>query len=199
MVQDNPCSTANPGAPQTMNDQKHEFNTSNFLESFVSCLQTILLTPAKFFIDMPLYAGYRSPFLFLLICLLLDGFLSIIFGGKALYMISYPLFGVISAIIMVVLVNFVLKKIFDIDGSYEGTFRIISYSSCVLIFASTPLLWFFAALYGLYISIIGIREVYALTTGKAFVTVLLVFLFMNLLRFIIPWIVALSPFGFFTG
>ncbi len=182
-----------------MDEQKKESETSNIFESFLSSLQTILLNPASFFRGMPLSAGYRSPFLFLMICLVIEGLLSIVFGGRIIHLVSHPLSGIISAGIAVVSIRYVLKKIFDIEVSYEGVFRIISYGSCVVIFASAPLLWLPAALYGILLSIVGTREVYALTSGKAFVAVLLVFLWMNILRFIIPSIVALSPFGLFTA
>jgi len=182
-----------------MSDQeKRVFDPTDFFENFVDSLKTVLLTPAKFFEEIPPYGKYRSSVLFLLICHLAGGVLSLFLGGGVPDLIAFPAFGIISAAIVSLIINYLRREVFDAAGSYEESFWIISYSSCVILFSPVPAIGFLAALYGLYLIVTGIKTVHSVTTGKAIVTVILTLLCMNILRFIFPWFVTISPFGLFS-
>jgi hypothetical protein len=183
----------------TMSDQeKTEFKAADIFVNFVDSLKTVALSPAKFFEDMPPSERYRNPALFLLICHFAAGIFSFLTGGGIVDIIGFPVFGIISAIIVSLIIDYLRKEVFDTAGSYEKSFQIISYSSCVILISFLPWIGFLAALYGLYLVVTGIQAVYSMTTGKAVITVILTLLGMNLLRFIFPWIVSISQFGLFS-
>jgi len=167
--------------------------------SFITTLKTVWGTPARFFADMTVSGDYQEPLLFLTICYFIGGILSAETGGKIVDLIGFPVLGILSAIIASSIMNYIQGRFFEAGGSFEGVFRIVSYGSSVILFTFIPHIRTIAALYGLYLILTGMKELLRMTTGKAFVTILFTFLAMNLIRFLIPWIITSSPFGLFIG
>ncbi len=178
--------------------EKKEYKPADIFENFVNSLKSVALSPAKFFEDIPPSGRYRNPAFFLLFCHFIAGILSFLTDGSVLDFIGFPAFGIMSAIIVSLIIDYLRREVFNTAGSYEKSFQIISYSSCVILISFVPWIGFLAAFYGLYLIVTGIQTVYSMTTGKAVVTVILTLLGMNLLRFVFPWIVSISPFGLFS-
>jgi hypothetical protein len=59
------------------------------------------------------------------------------------------------------------------NAGYEGTFRVGAYSAVTTLVSWIPIIGWIASLYGIYLAIVGIREVHNTTTGKAVVVVLI--------------------------
>jgi len=59
------------------------------------------------------------------------------------------------------------------NSGYEATFRVVSYVSVTNLVNWIPIIGGLLALYGLYLAIVGIREMHATTTGRAALVVLL--------------------------
>ena len=59
------------------------------------------------------------------------------------------------------------------NSGFEGTFRVGAYSSVTSLVSWIPVIGSIASLYGIYLAIVGIREVHNTTTGKAALVVLI--------------------------
>jgi hypothetical protein len=53
------------------------------------------------------------------------------------------------------------------NSGYEATFRVVSYASVTSLVNWIPVIGGLLGLYGLYLTIVGIREIHATTTGRA--------------------------------
>ena len=71
------------------------------------------------------------------------------------------------------------------NSGYEATFRVVCYVSVTSLVNWIPLIGGLLALYGLYLGVVGIREVHATTTGRAALVVLLPIGFILLLALIL--------------
>ena len=71
------------------------------------------------------------------------------------------------------IILFVFFKIFGGSGGYEGTVRILSYSSAAQVFAWIPVIGWIISLYGIWLNIVGGKHVHNLTTVKSAIAVLL--------------------------
>jgi hypothetical protein len=61
----------------------------------------------------------------------------------------------------------------DGNSGFESTFRVVSYVSVTNLVNWIPLIGGLVALYGLYLAVVGIREMHSTTTGRAALVVLL--------------------------
>jgi hypothetical protein len=59
------------------------------------------------------------------------------------------------------------------NGGFEATFRVIAYSAVTSLVSWIPFIGWILSLYGIYLGIVGIREVHNTTTGKAALVVLI--------------------------
>ncbi len=151
----------------------NEFDPSNFLPSLWETWKRVVTSPSLFFREMPRDGGFLPPFLFMLVCLGVDGLLIGILGRG--------IRGFFSAFVGTTLMTFLIAavlylfstQLFPGKGNYEGSFRILAYTNAVSILGWIPLIGVLAALYGLYIAARGVMEVYALDRGKAGVVIIL--------------------------
>jgi hypothetical protein len=59
------------------------------------------------------------------------------------------------------------------NSGFESTFRVVSYVSVTNLVNWIPFIGGLLALYGLYLAVVGIREMHSTTTGRAAIVVLL--------------------------
>ena len=58
-------------------------------------------------------------------------------------------------------------------GAFGGTLRVGAYSSVTSLVSWIPVIGWIASLYGIYLAIMGIREIHNTSTGKAAIVVLI--------------------------
>ncbi|MCG7850836.1 MAG: YIP1 family protein [ANME-2 cluster archaeon] len=130
---------------------------------------------------MPKTGGYQEPLTFAAINFailgLLTGIIAVILGGaSATYIVTALIGAVIGGIIglfILGIILFIFFKIFGGSSGYEGTVRIVSYSSAVQVFAWIPVVGWIINLYGIWLNIVGGKHVHNLTTVKSAIAVLL--------------------------
>jgi hypothetical protein len=61
----------------------------------------------------------------------------------------------------------------DANSGYSSTFRVVSYVSVTNLVNWIPLVGGLLGLYGLYLAVVGIREMHSTSTGRAALVVLL--------------------------
>ena len=80
------------------------------------------------------------------------------------------------------------------NSGFRATFRVLAYAAVVNLVSWIPILGLLVGLYGLYLQIVGLREVHETTTGRA-VLVLVVFLGIAILIGIVVAAILISLFA----
>lgn len=173
-----------------------DFNLSDPVNSFVNTARNVLLNPVGFFRNVPRRGNFLPPLVFAIIASLISGvisgiitfFVALITGngfGSALgnlfgNIILNPI-GTAVGLFIWGGVYFLLVLLFVRPNSgYEATFRVVAYASVLNIFGwllVIPILNIIVGIaitvYGIVLSVIGIREMHSTTTGRAAAVVLI--------------------------
>ncbi|MEJ7815461.1 MAG: YIP1 family protein [Rubrobacter sp.] len=178
-----------------------EFNFSDPVGSFIAAARGVLLGAANFFRSIARQGDIASPIVFALICYevyaILAGILSLLFGGitsfgtgsageqaaGAATSVGGFVVGIILAPIIAAIILFVMSGIRHLlvimivgrgNAGFEATLRVQAYTFATRLFWWIPILGAIVGFfYGIYLSVIGIREVHSTTTGKAALVVLI--------------------------
>ena len=178
-----------------------EFDYRVPVQSFVRATRGVLTRPVDFFRGMTRQGDFVNPTLYALISYeiyaLLSGLIGLLFGGIVSlgsgtageqaagvatsfggFIASLIVAPFVAALILFVMAGIkhllVLLIVGSSNAGFEATLRIQSYAFATRVFWWIPalgaLVGFF---YGVYLSIVGIREVHSTTTGKAALVVLI--------------------------
>lgn len=163
-------------AEQRGSGANYEFDSKDFIKSFLGVAKTVFFQPSDFFQNMRATGGYPAPLIFLAVCLGVSGIIAaIIAGGNVLFFLKFLIFGLIFSFIGAGILHFIAQQFFEGKGAYEGTYRVVAYAGVVNLLAWIPIVGFLAGLYGFYLQIVGVEKVHQVTTGQAVVTVLIAF------------------------
>ena len=178
-----------------------EFEFSNPVGSFVDVARRVVLQPARFFARVPRSGSLLNPLVFALVCVVESAILSAVLvlagvqqnpgfnpnpqnaipsifapGSAILGVLFAPIGGAIglfvAAAIQQLLVRFVVGAN---NAGFSSTFKVAAYTQVTSLVNWIPIVGPLVALYGLYLSIVGIREVHGTTTGKAALVILIPF------------------------
>jgi len=186
-----PSPAGGPGGPTG-----GEFTLSDPVGSFVRTVRNVLLNPVGFFRGIARRGDLVGPLVFAVICALISGVLSGILGflfaliggdvGTGFVtliggIILTPIFAVIGLFIGAGIYHLlVLLLVRPSNAGFEATFRVAAYVSVIQLvtwLSAIPILGLLVSLaalvYGIYLSVVGIREVHATTTGRAAAVVLI--------------------------
>ena len=198
------------------------------MDNFIDTWKKVITSPSAFYESMPKEGGYGEPLKFALINFIVLGIGSAIItilynligfslpsnvslmGTSTTIATEITIISVISDIIITPIIGiiglfvsgvilFILFKIVGGSGSYEGTVRILSYSSAVSLLAWIPLLGILAVLYGIFLDIIGGKSVHNISTLRSAIAVLLPFVLVILLTIVLAAVIAAFVFGMGSG
>jgi hypothetical protein len=97
-------------------------------------------------------------------------------GSAVLGVLFAPIGGAIGLFVVAAIQQLLVRLIVGANNSgFGATFRVASYTQVTSLVNWIPIVGPLVALYGLYLSVVGIREVHATTTGKAALVVLIPF------------------------
>lgn len=188
-----------PPSGQSAGGSGGEFNLSDPVGSFVRTARGVLLSPASFFRGMARGGNFVNPAVFALICYviyaLLGGLLGLVLGNafnvlsgaqdttsvttSILSFVGGVVLSPLAAAIILGVVSgvrhlLVMLIVGQPNAGFEATLRVSAYTF------ATRLVWWIpiigalvGSIYGLVLSVIGIREAHATTTGKAALVVLI--------------------------
>jgi hypothetical protein len=192
-----------------------EFEFSYSLGSFVDVVQRVVLGPVRFFAGLPRSGTLLNPLVFALICIVISALLSglLVLTGvqqspgfnpnpqnaipstfapaSALASILFaPIGGAIGLFVAAAIQQFLVRLVVGENNSgFASTFRVASYSQVTGLVNWIPIIGPLLALYGLYLAVVGIREVHGTTTGKAALVVLIPFAAVLLVALIVlAWV-----------
>jgi hypothetical protein len=174
-----------------------DFDYRELVPSFIRTAREVLFNPVNFFRSIRREGDFQNPLLFAIICALITGviggILSLIFslisgegfGGALVSLIaSIILIPIGTAIFLFIWAGvyhlLVLLIVRPSHAGYEATFRALAYASAVQAvawLAYIPLLGILVGIvigiYNIVLTVIGIREMHATTTGQAVAVVLI--------------------------
>ncbi len=174
-----------------------EFTLSDPVSSFISTARGVLLSPVSFFRGIAKRGDFINPAVFALICALisalLSGILSLIFapflagpedtagealaGGVVGFIVTLILSPIYTALALLIGAGIyhLLVLLFVRPGhaGFEATFRVVCYVAAIQLVSWIPIVNIVAGIYGIVLSIFGIREVHSTTTGRAAAIVLI--------------------------
>ncbi len=194
-----------------------DYDLSNPVGSFTDVVRRVVARPAEFFSGIPRRGNYLAPLVFALICIeistILGGLLRLAwqteaaggirfegagygFGEFIAGVILAPIGGTIGLFILAGIAHLlVMLFVGSANSGFGSTFRVVTYVSVTNLVNWVPVIGGLLALYGLYLAVVGIREMHSTTTGRAALVVLLpvaVILFLVLLVVLVAGAVILS-------
>ena len=178
-----------------------EFDLSNPLNSFIEVVRRVVLQPVRFFAGVPRTGSLLSPLVFALVCVVISAILSAVLviagvqpnpgfnpnpqnvlpsifapGSALLGIVFAPIGGAIGLFVIAAIQQLLVRLIVgESNSGFGATFRVASYTQVTSLVNWIPIIGPLVALYGLYLSVVGIREMHATTTGKAILVVLIPF------------------------
>ncbi len=187
-----------------------EFRYTDPVQTFISTVQGVALRPVTFFRGILRQGDFINPLIFAIICFevftILSGLLSLAgigqqqgFGG---FIISLILAPIIAAVVLFIGAGIwhllVMLFVKPTNAGYEATFRVAAYSTVVYLVSWIPILGWLLSLYGIYLGIVGVREVHGTTTGRAALVVLLPIAVIGFLVFVLLIVIGVGAAIFFS-
>jgi hypothetical protein len=167
----------------------YEFNSKDFLNSFIGVMKTVLVRPRDFYQNMPTTGGFSPPFVFLAVCLGVSGILAAILNyGESRTIVAlfvFFFFQVIFSFIAAGILHLIAQQFFEGKGAYEGVYRTVAYAGVVYLVTWIPVVGVIPFLYGLYLQMVGLERVHKITAGQAVVTVLIAFALYGIMALIV--------------
>ncbi len=188
-----------------------EFELSDPVNSFFGVVRGVVLQPVRFFAGLPRSGALLNPLLFALICIVISAILSgvlVLLGvqrapgfnpnpqnaipstfaptSAIASIIFAPIGGTIGLFVTAAIQQLLVRLIVGASNSgFGATFRVASYTQVTSLVNWIPIAGPLLALYGLYLSIVGIREMHSTTTGKAALVILIPFVVVLILALVI--------------
>lgn len=173
-----------------------EFDPGNFIESWIGCWKEVILRPKEFFDIMPTDGGYRNPLFFALVCWVIGGILSAAVKTAPASIILFPIAALVGLLIISVILYLSATLIVKGTGSFEGTFRVGSYTSALSVLTWIPIIGPFIGIYGIYLLVVGMERVHKLTTREAIIAVILPIIVLALFFGLVALAVGMGAFMF---
>ena len=163
-----------------------EFRYTDPVQTFIATVQAVVLRPVDFFRGILRQGDVINPLIFAIICYevaaILGGLLRLVgigatnqgLGGFIASIILAPIFAAIGLFIGAGILHLLVMLIVGSRNSgFEATFRVGAYAAVTSLVSWIPFIGGILALYGIYLGIVGIREMHNTTTGKAALVVLI--------------------------
>lgn len=188
-----------------------EFDLSNPVNSFFDVVRRVVFQPVRFFSGLPRSGVVLNPLLFALICIVISAILSAVlvlagvqenpgfnpnpqnalpsvFTPRSAWasIILAPVGGTIGLFVAAAIQQLLVRLIVGANNSgFGATFRVASYTQVTSLINWIPVVGPLLALYGLYLSVVGIREMHGTTTGKAALVILIPFALVLLVALVV--------------
>ncbi len=174
------------GSPRGAQSAAAEFRYTDPVQTFIATVQAVVLRPVDFFRGILRQGDLINPLIFALICYevaaILGGLLRVVgigatnqgFGSFLVSIILAPIFAAIGLFIGAGILHLlVMLFVGSRNSGFEATFRVVAYSAVTSLVSWIPYIGGLLSLYGIYLGIVGIREMHNTSTGKAALVVLI--------------------------
>jgi hypothetical protein len=185
-----------------------EFRYTDPVQTFIATVQAVVLRPVDFFRGILRQGDFINPLIFAIICYevaaILGGLLRLVgigatnqgFGGFIVSIILAPIFAAIGLFIGAGILHLLVMLIVGSRNSgFEATFRVGAYAAVTSLVSWIPFIGGILALYGIYLGIVGIREMHNTTTGKAALVILIPVAVLLVIAIVLAIIIGAVIFG----
>ena len=171
--------------PGMSSSARGEFDYKDPVQSFIKTVRNVVTAPVEFFRGIIGHNDLVNPLIFAIICYevaaILGGLLALVgisgqqgFGSFLASLVLAPIFATIGLFIGAGILHLLVMLIVGSrNAGFAGTFRVSAYSSVTSLVSWIPVIGWIASLYGIYLAIVGVREVHNTSTGKAAIVVLI--------------------------
>ena len=189
------------------------------VQGFLDTTQAVAFQPREFFARLARSGDYAGPLLFFLICVEVSAFFGGLLelasvpwrygpawqqapgqggvGGWVASLIAAPVGATIGVFILAGVAHLLVRLVLGADNAgFEATFRVAAYTGVTNLVSWIPVVGPLVGLYGVYLAIVGIRELHGTTTGKAAAVVLLPFLVVFALLWLALAVAVAAALGF---
>src|SRR5215216_2684097 len=174
-----------------------DYDLSNPVESFVDTARRVVLQPVGFFAGLPRSGSLLNPLvvalIFTEISVILGGILGLVgvregfvagygfqvpenqdFGEFIGSVVFAPIGGAIGVFVVAGIAHLLVRLVVGAtNAGFGATFRVAAYTSVSSLVSWIPFVGGLLALYGIYLAVVGIREMHNTTTRNALVVVVL--------------------------
>ena len=174
-----------------------DYDLSNPVESFADLVRRVVLQPVGFFAGLPRRGSLLNPLVFALICTeiaaILGGILSLAGVGGAFVtgygfqvpenqglgefigsVVFAPIGSAIGVFVVAGIAHLLVRLVVGANNAgFGATFRVAAYTSVTSLVSWIPFVGGLLALYGIYLAVVGLREMHDTTTRNALVVVVL--------------------------
>ncbi len=183
-----------------------EFDYRDPVQSFINTVRNVVTAPVAFFRGLIGHGDLVNPLIFVIICYeisaILGGLLALVgisgqqgFGPFLGSLVLAPIGAAIGLFVAAGIIHLlVMLVIGSRNAGFAGTFRVSAYSSVTSLVSWIPVIGWIASLYGIYLAIVGVREVHNTSTGKAAIVVLIPAVIILLLIFVLVVLVGAALF-----
>lgn len=149
--------------------------------AYIQTATRCMLTPKQFFSKLPTAGGWGNPILFAIFSMVAGlalgyALMQLFRGGVGFIGLLFLI--VVSLVVLVIAVPIAIilwSGIFHLclllvggaGRGYEATLRVVSYASVTSLFNAVPVVGTLVSLYGIFLTVIGLRETHRTSTGKA--------------------------------
>jgi hypothetical protein len=165
-----------------------------FMESMIQTVKQSVFSPKLFFSKLPKRGGLLQPLLYGVSLQMLGSFVgflwSMAFGNAVTQLIAMmggsavalgllvPVFVFLGIAVWAVMLHVSLLMVGGANEDFEATFRIVCYASGVEIFNVIPIFGgIIKGVWQLYVTVIALREVQGISTGRAVAAIAIPFVF----------------------
>ena len=155
-------------------------NVKEVISDYIAVAKPLLLAPIVFYRGMDKVGGFKHAAIFLAIS---SGVNALISGVITLHPLSIPATLATSMMLTFAAagIAYGLSKGMGAKGTFEATFKVYAYASCMLIVSAIPLLNLIAIFWTAALNFYGLREVQQLGTFRTAVIIALTSILMTVL------------------
>ncbi len=158
------------------------FEPSRFFESFVQTVRAVTLEPASFFRNLAHSASTGNAVVFAVVCVVVNlvlaelaasfdppppGGAGIPDGWSIVTLVLSPLLAWLGLYILTAVQHLFVAVFVRPRRGFDMTLRISAYASTLALFSWVPFVGHLASLYGLYVTMVGVRELHETSTARA--------------------------------
>ena len=150
-----------------------DFDPGRPFHSYLAIVYMLVADPRAFFWAMSVDGGYKQPWLFAVLSVLIPWLGVVIFYQSSILWALYPM-ALLGIFIFAGMIHFSSTKLMGGRASFQATFRVVAYTSFTIILGPIPYLGLAAHIFGLYLTAHGVAAVHRLSLLRGAAAVIII-------------------------
>jgi hypothetical protein len=150
-----------------------DFDPGRPIKSYLTIVYWVVVDPRAFFTAMSVDGGYKGPWLFTIISVLIPWIGAIIFFQSSMLLILYPM-ALLGVFIFSGMVHFSATKLMGGKSNFQATFRVVAYTGFTIVLGPIPYIGLAIHLFGLYLAAHGLAVVHKMSLIRGILAVVII-------------------------